>query len=111
VVFDHFGNPGTTAQAQDATFAAASRLARSRPVWAKLSGHYRLGGADPVALAARWTEAVGVRQLVWGSDWPWTSFEREHNYGRLRDELDRWVGAERARAIVWDNAARLYGFD
>lgn len=111
VVFDHFGNPGATAQAQDATFTAVERLARSRPVWAKLSAPYRLGGADPATLAARWIDAVGEGQLVWGSDWPWTNFEREQNYGRLRDALDSWVGPQRARAIVWDNAARLYGFD
>lgn len=110
VVFDHFGNPGTRAQAVDATFAAVARLAGSRPVWAKLSAPYRLGGADPVALAARWLQAVGPERLVWGSDWPWTAFEEQHDYGRLRESLDRWVGAARARAIVWDNAARLYGF-
>ena len=79
-------------------------------MWAKLSGPYRLGGADPIALAERWIASVGERQLVWGSDWPWTNHERENNYGSLRDCLDQWVGAARARAIVWDNAARLYGF-
>jgi predicted TIM-barrel fold metal-dependent hydrolase len=110
VVFDHFGNPGVTPRAQDATFAAVASLARTRPVWAKLSAHYRLGGADPAPLAARWIDAVGEGQLVWGSDWPWTSFEREHNYGKLRDALDGWVGAARARAIAGENAARLYGF-
>jgi predicted TIM-barrel fold metal-dependent hydrolase len=110
VVFDHFGNPGATREAQDATFAAVAALARTRPVWAKLSGHYRLGGADPATLARRWIDAVGERQLVWGSDWPWTNHERENNYGRLRDLLDGWAGAALARAIVWDNAARLYGF-
>lgn len=110
VVFDHFGNPGATAQAQEATFAAVERLARSRPVWAKLSAPYRLGGADPAALASRWIQAVGEGRLVWGSDWPWTNFERGTSYARLRDALEAWVGADWARAIVWDNAARLYGF-
>ena len=110
VVFDHFGNPGAAPAAQDATFAAVSSLARARAVWVKLSAPYRLGGADPAALAARWLDSVGEQSLVWGSDWPWTNHESENNYGRLRDGLDRWVGAARARAIVWDNAARLYGF-
>lgn len=110
VVFDHFGNPGTEPAAQDATFAAVAELARSRPVWAKLSAPYRLGGADPVALAGRWIACIGERQLVWGSDWPWTNHESGNNYGRLRDSLDHWVGAARAGAVVWDNAARLYGF-
>jgi len=110
VVFDHFGNPGAAPATQDATFAAVTALAQSRPVWTKLSGPYRLGGADPAALAERWIASVGERLLVWGSDWPWTNHESGNNYGRLRDSLDRWVGAARARAIVWDNAARLYGF-
>ena len=79
-------------------------------MWAKLSGPYRLAGADPAALAARWVDAVGGDHLVWGSDWPWTNHESANNYGRLRDALDRWVGAARARSIVWDNAARLYDF-
>jgi predicted TIM-barrel fold metal-dependent hydrolase len=111
VVFDHFGNPGATPAAVDATFAAVATLARSRPVWVKLSGPYRLGGADPVALARRWIDAVGAERVVWGSDWPWTRHEHENDYSRLREALDLWVGAERARAIVWDNAARLYDFD
>jgi len=110
VVFDHFGTPGADPAAQDATFAAVASLSRGRPVWAKLSGPYRLAGADPAALAAGWMETVGGDHLVWGSDWPWTNHERENNYGRLRDALGRWVGAEQARALVWDNAARLYGF-
>jgi predicted TIM-barrel fold metal-dependent hydrolase len=110
VVFDHFGNPGTAPAARDATFAAVSSLARTRTVWVKLSAPYRLGGADPAALAGRWIDTVGERQLVWGSDWPWTNHESGNNYGRLRDSLDHWAGAARARAIVWDNAARLYGF-
>ena len=85
-------------------------MARARAVWVKLSAPYRLNGADPAALAARWLDSVGEQSLVWGSDWPWTNHESDNNYGRLRDGLDRWVGAARARAIVWDNAARLYGF-
>jgi predicted TIM-barrel fold metal-dependent hydrolase len=110
VVFDHFGNPGATPDAVDASFAAVASLARERPVWAKLSGAYRLGGADPVAMAARWIDAVGPGRLVWGSDWPWTAHEARNDYGRLRAELDRWVGAAHVRAILWDNAAGLYGF-
>jgi predicted TIM-barrel fold metal-dependent hydrolase len=110
VVLDHFGNPGATPEAVDATFAAAGRLARSRPVWTKLSGPYRLGGADAGKLAARWIEVLGAHRLVWGSDWPWTNHERENDYRCLREGLDAWVGAERARAILWDNAARLYDF-
>lgn len=110
VVFDHFGTPGALPASQDATFASVASLARTRSVRAKLSGPYRLAGADPRALAARWLDAVGAAGLVWGSDWPWTGHEGGNDYRRLRGALDDWVGAERAPAILWDNAARLYGF-
>lgn len=110
VVFDHFGNPGTDEAAIEATFAAVEALAARRFVGAKLSGPYRLGGTDRRDLAARWLDAVGPANLVWGSDWPWTAFEQRNDYRRLRDDLARWVGAALAPAILWDNAARLYRF-
>ncbi len=110
VVFDHFGNPGATPEAIDATFAAVARLAKEREVFAKLSAPYRLGGANPAGLAARWLDAVGAANLLWGSDWPWTNHEREQDYGRLRSMLEDWAPATLRPAILWDNAARLYGF-
>lgn len=109
LVFDHFGSPGD--RTRDATFAALARLARSREVWGKLSGPYRLEGAQPRELAARWLDTVGPDRVVWGSDWPWTSHERDQDYARLRGALDEWVDARVARAALWDNAARLYRFD
>jgi predicted TIM-barrel fold metal-dependent hydrolase len=106
VVFDHFANP-----ADDATYAALRGFARDRDVWVKLSGPYRIGGVDPRDAARRWIDALGPDRLVWGSDWPWTRHEDGRDYTRMRDELDTWVGAERAAAVLWDNAARLYRFD
>jgi predicted TIM-barrel fold metal-dependent hydrolase len=111
VVFDHFGNPGATLEQVDATFRAVTALAKEREVFAKLSGPYRLGGANPAGLAARWLEAVGPGNLVWGSDWPWTNHEDASDYGRLRSMLEDWTPAALRPAILWDNAARLYGFD
>lgn len=110
LVLDHFGSPGETAAAIDDTFAAAAALAQQRALWVKLSAPYRLGGADPAALARRWRELVGPGRLVWGSDWPWTQHERGKDYLRLRESLDRWVGSAAVPAILWDNAARLYRF-
>jgi predicted TIM-barrel fold metal-dependent hydrolase len=110
VVLDHFGSASTDEAANARMFEAARALAAERPVWCKLSAPYRLGGADAHALALRWIEIVGPRQLVWASDWPWTQHERGQDYLRLREALDRWVGAANAPAILWDNAARLYGF-
>jgi predicted TIM-barrel fold metal-dependent hydrolase len=110
LVFDHFGNPGLDPRSVDRTFEAVAKLGEAREVWCKLSGPYRLGGADPAALARRWIETVGGDRLVWGSDWPWTAHEQAMTYLRLREELDAWVGPELVPAVLWDNPARLYGF-
>jgi len=111
VVLDHFGSPGEAPEAIEATFAAAGALAANCEVWCKLSAPYRLGvGADPAKLAQRWISLIGPRRVVWGSDWPWTQNERGKDYQRLRESLDRWVGAHSGPTILWDNSARLYGF-
>lgn len=109
VVLDHFGSPADL-QSLDLFFDAASVLAAERPVWCKLSAPYRLGGLDAQMLANRWLAVIGPERLVWGSDWPWTQHERGQDYLRLRESLERWVGSALAPAILWDNAARLYGF-
>ena len=110
IVLDHFGSPSGDEVEDAKVIETARALAAGRPVWCKLSAPYRLGGADAQRLATRWLEVLGPGQLVWGSDWPWTQHERGQDYQRLREALDRWVGAANARAILWDNAARLYGF-
>ncbi|HET7404390.1 MAG TPA: amidohydrolase family protein [Usitatibacter sp.] len=110
LVFDHFANPGTEPARAEATFAALARMSRERETWIKLSGPYRLGGADAAALAQRWIETLGVERLVWGSDWPWTRHEEGRAYVSLREELDRWVGNQRGPAVLWDNPCRLYRF-
>jgi len=107
VVFDHFAAPDPARIAS--TYEALASLARSRTVWCKLSAPYRLGGADPVA-CARWAlDAIGRRNIVWGSDWPFTRHEERQTYGRARGDLESWCGP-RVDDILWDNAARLYRF-
>lgn len=110
VVLDHFGKPSSAAM-DDVTFGAvAQRLALgSAPVYVKLSGAYRLGGLDPRLLARFWREAVGVKHLLWGSDWPCTNHEQCADYPRLLAALQEWIGdpAERHQ-ILLDNPLRLY---
>ena len=110
LVLDHFGNPGLEARAVEETFAAAEALRARGPVWCKFSGEYRLGGARAAPLARRWLELLGDAQVVWGSDWPWTGHEAGRDYAALRAQLDGWTGSGLSRAVLWDNAARLYGF-
>lgn len=106
VVLERFGNPGTGRGALTATLAAAAEIASTRPVWVKLAAPERLSGADPAVLAAHWDRVLGADALVWGSDWP----DGPGDYARRKARLGEWVGVERARRILWDNAARLYGF-
>ena len=110
VVLDHFGRPAA-ADADDATFrAVARRLASgSAPVHVKLSASYRLGGLDPIALAAQWRDTVGSHRLLWGSDWPCTNHESQADCGRLLEALDDWITdpGERRRVLL-DNPLALY---
>jgi predicted TIM-barrel fold metal-dependent hydrolase len=110
LVLDHFGNPGIAEHSIDATFHAAATLAADRPLWCKLAAPYRLGGTDRRMLAARWLDVIGPAQLLWGSDWPWTTHENGADYRRLHQDLARWIGPDLCAAVLWDNAARLYRF-
>lgn len=108
VVFDHMGHPDPADV--DATFDAAAGLAATHEVWTKLSAPYRLEGLDPGPLARRWLRLVGPERLVWGSDWPWTGHEAGRDYRGALDAVAAWVGEPSARAVLWDNPARLYRF-
>jgi predicted TIM-barrel fold metal-dependent hydrolase len=111
VLFDHFGAPGASRATSGATFDAVRHLARTREVWCKLSAPYRLEGGDAREHAKRWHDTVGPSRLVWGSDWPWTGFEGDVEYSTLRMRLAEWIDPALESVVLWDNAARLYGFD
>jgi predicted TIM-barrel fold metal-dependent hydrolase len=108
VVFDHFAFPAPGRELE--TLEALARLAQSREVGVKLSAPYRLPGCDAAALARDWLQRLGARALLWGSDWPWTAHEEGRDYGALLDSLEASIGADAARAALWDNPARRYRF-
>ncbi len=107
LVLDHMGKPAQVS-AEDPSIAAAVRRSRQSPVHVKLSGAYRLQGRDPAALARLWLGELGVGQLLWGSDWPWTNHEGEPRYPQLLDDLRRWLGLDCARRVLVDNPMALY---
>ncbi len=110
VVFDHFGNPGASPGAQDATFAAVAALAQiasrvGQALRALSSRRSRPRRARGALDRERRRAAAGVGQRL-AVDQP-----REREQLRTAARLARPLGRRgRARAIVWDNAARLYGF-
>jgi hypothetical protein len=76
--------------------------------YAKRNCFYGASSPSPRELAGR--HEIGVDHLLWGSDYP--HYEGTYPYTRLA--LRRTFGAmDRAevRAMLGENAARLYGFD
>jgi predicted TIM-barrel fold metal-dependent hydrolase len=112
VLVDHFGAPDPALGTQDAGFRAALAGVRAGDTWVKLSAPYRLGGADPQPYVDALLDAGGPAQLVWGSDWPFVSYEDAITYRQCVDWLAAWVpDAATRRIILVDTPRSLFGFD
>ena len=112
LVVDHFGRPDPARGTRCATFDALASFARRRAIYVKLTGPYRNAPADAAACAQRLLSTLGPERLMWGSDWPWTSFEnRGFRYDASVAELARYVPDPAIRRIVaWETPARVFGF-
>jgi predicted TIM-barrel fold metal-dependent hydrolase len=54
-------------------------------------------------------QAFGPERLVWGSDWPHTTFEHRSTFAQARARLDTWVFDNRARLqVLGSTAAELF---
>lgn len=108
-VLDHLAGIHATLVQDDAAWQALARLA-DLGAWVKLSGWYRLQAAAPYteqhSAIRRVAELMGER-LVWGSDWPHTTFSPDampayasvwepvvHALGAARADKVRMAGAE-----------------
>jgi len=79
-VLDHLAGLSAQLMPEDPAWAAAQALADAG-AWIKLSGWYRLGANEPYATLRPNIERVTAmfgRRMVWGSDWPHTSFLPGH---------------------------------
>jgi len=111
VVVDHFGAPDPALGIDDPGFAAALAGVRAGDTFVKLSAPYRLGGADPQRYVDALLDAGGPDQLVWGSDWPFVSYEEVISYHMCVDWLSAWIPEESTRlTIIADTPARLFNF-
>ncbi len=117
VVLDHFARVRVAAGANDPGYRTLLQLVRDGACWIKLSAPYRFDDPAPpypsfTALASMLVDAAPDR-LLWGSDWPHSSFDGEMpDDAQLLDALASWVpDADARRRILVDNPARLYGFD
>jgi predicted TIM-barrel fold metal-dependent hydrolase len=116
VVFDHMGHFDARRGTEWDGFRHMLELAQRGNAWVKVSGAYRLGGADAVALVApvarRLVSEVPER-LLWGSDWPHVGLaENMPNTGDLLNAFLDWCETSRTREqILVRNPELLYGLD
>jgi len=91
VVVDHFGSPEPETGIEGAGFREVLKGVATGDTWVKLSAPYRLGGASPEPYVAALLAAGGPHRLIWGSDWPWVSFEKGRSYEGCLADLERWL--------------------
>ncbi len=110
-VLDHLAGLHAGITSDHPAWAALQSLADSG-AWVKLSGWYRLRAAAPytplLPLVQRVADLFGDH-LVWGSDWPHTSFQPDQlpRYASTWGPVPAALGAARA-AGLHAAAARLY---
>lgn len=102
-VLDHLAGM-TAAHADDAPAWRALEALAGAGAWIKLSGWYRLQAQAPYGAlqpVVRRVAEVFARRMVWGSDWPHTSFPPEElpAYSSLWCPVVRALGEERAEEV------------
>ncbi|MFL9901291.1 amidohydrolase family protein [Paraburkholderia fungorum] len=116
VVIDHFARVDVRDGVDQPGFKALLTLMESGRCWVKLSAPFRLGDeAAPYAGVlpfARALVAARPDRLVWGSDWPHSSFHGVMpNMGVLLGLVGEWTPDAGVRdMILGTNPAQLYGF-
>lgn len=109
LVIDHFGRPDPRLGVADPGFRRLLAAGPDGPLYVKISGSYRCGGADATPYAGALLASLGPDRLLWGSDWPFTQFEAVRTYADGLAELRAWLSpAERAALAA--TSRRLFGF-
>lgn len=112
-VLDHLAGMHAGLPADDAAWQVLAGLAQSG-AWLKLSGWYRLQASAPYesldASIRRAATLFGPR-LVWGSDWPHTSFARDAlpAYASTWQPVARALPVPLQDALLADTPLSLYG--
>ena len=100
VVLDHFGKPDPQQGINDPGFQYLLGMAASQRVWVKLSAPYRSSLEIAAAAAPLLRRAFGPERLLWGSDWPFTGFEKTTQYPVMRAVFETWVPDRAERGII-----------
>lgn len=114
LVFDHMGQFDVTLGPDDATFRAFLSLVDDAQAWVKLVtlrvSRQHWSQPDDVRAFHDALVARLPKRLVWGSDWPFISMDKDPPaVGRSLDLLRDWVGDEAVlRGILVDNPKVRY---
>jgi len=111
LVIDHFGHPDPKEGINGAGFKATLAAVERGRTWVKLSGGYRLQPSPAVAkdYAKALLAVAGGDRLLWGSDWPFASFETTVTYADTVAALTEWVpDAAVRRKITGETPLKLY---
>lgn len=111
-VLDHLAGMHAELQPDHAAWQALAQLA-GLGAWVKLSGWYRLRATAPYAAldeSIRKTALLFEDHLVWGSDWPHTSFAPEAmpSYAGTREPLLRVLSAAQKKRAWEQGPTTLY---
>lgn len=111
-VLDHLAGLHAQLPSSHAGWSALQRLT-DHGAWIKLSGWYRLGDQAPyegLCANIQRVAALAADRLVWGSDWPHTSFEPTAMpaYRSVWTPVVQALGSARAQAVL-AAGERLYG--
>ncbi|MES2052182.1 MAG: amidohydrolase family protein [Pseudomonadota bacterium] len=111
-VLDHLAGMHADLPADDAAWWALADLAQSG-AWVKLSGWYRLQAAAPYEALdnnIRKVASLFDGRMVWGSDWPHTSFAPSAlpAYAGMFEPVLRALPGRQAEQAWGDAPARLY---
>lgn len=116
LVIDHIGKFLGPTTPQDAAFAALRRVLDAGRCWVKLAAPYETSRSGPPAYAdvaplARALAEHHAQRCVWASNWPHPNVKPAPDNRALRDWALECMGdPARARSILVDNPAELYGF-
>jgi len=116
VLVDHFGVLDIEVGTRHAGFQSVLALGRDGIAIAKLSSLFRVSRLiksfdDLDQYAEELVAAFGVRNCIWGSDWPFINVPRRPVYADLLAPLERWLPDPDDRAFVLSrNPRRLFAF-
>ena len=108
LVIDHFGRPAAGDPMQSESFRAILNAAERGRTWIKLSAGFRLEGDLSRSVAEALLREVGTERLLWGSDWPFASFETSMSYDKALGSYAACVPEPRDRAAIDRTALALY---